>query len=119
MSIASDAVATLAARSLSKEFGSRAALHDVSFEVRAGELVAVIGPNGAGKTTLLSILAGVLEPTSGEVTRPYGRVGWVPQQTALYTKLSVVENLRLFARLERVADAEATVRRMLVQADLE
>jgi ABC-2 type transport system ATP-binding protein len=119
MAIASDAVATLAARSLSKQFGSRAALHDVSFEVRAGELVAVIGPNGAGKTTLLSILAGVLAPTSGEVTRPHGRVGWVPQQTALYTKLSVAENLRLFARLERVADAEETVRRMLVQTDLE
>jgi ABC-2 type transport system ATP-binding protein len=119
MAIASDAVATLAARSLGKQFGSRAALHDVSFEVRAGELVAVIGPNGAGKTTLLSILAGVLAPTSGEVTRPHGRVGWVPQQTALYTKLSVAENLRLFARLERVADPEETVRRMLVQIDLE
>jgi ABC-2 type transport system ATP-binding protein len=119
MAIASDAVATLAARSLSKQFGSRAALHDVSFDVRAGELVALIGPNGAGKTTLLSILAGVLAPSSGEVTRPEGRVGWVPQQTALYTKLSVAENLRLFARLERVASAEETVRRMLVQTDLE
>jgi ABC-2 type transport system ATP-binding protein len=119
VSIASDAVATLGARSLSKQFGSRAALHDVTFDVRAGELVAVIGPNGAGKTTLLSILASVLGPTSGEVTRPHGRVGWVPQQTSLYTKLSVAENLRLFARLERVADAEETVRRMLVQTDLE
>jgi ABC-2 type transport system ATP-binding protein len=119
MSVASDAVATLAARSLSKRFGSRAALSEVSFEVGAGEVVAVIGPNGAGKTTLLSLLAGVLEPSSGEISRPHGRVGWVPQRTALYSKLSVAENLRLFARLEGVADPEAAVRRMLAQTGLE
>ncbi len=116
---ASDAVATLAARSLSKRFGARTALHEVSFAVRAGERVAVIGPNGAGKTTLLSILAGTLEASGGEVTRPQGRVGWVPQRSALYSKLSVTENLRLFARLERVDDPEAAVRRMLAQTGLE
>jgi ABC-2 type transport system ATP-binding protein len=116
---ASDAVATLAARSLTKRFGARAALAEVSFEVRAGELVAVIGPNGAGKTTLLSILAGVLTPSAGEVMRSQGKVGWVPQRTALYSKLSVAENLRLFARLEGVADPEEAVQRMLSQIDLE
>jgi ABC-2 type transport system ATP-binding protein len=115
----SDAVATLAARSLSKRFGARPALQEVSFEVRAGELVAVIGPNGAGKTTLLSILAGVLRPSAGEVSRPRGKVGWVPQRIALYSKLSVAENLRLFARLERVSDPEAAVHRMLEQTGLQ
>jgi ABC-2 type transport system ATP-binding protein len=113
-----DALATLAARSLSKRFGARTALREVSFEVAAGELVALIGPNGAGKTTLLSILAGVLAPTAGEVSVPKGKVGWVPQQTALYGKLSVAENLRLFARLERIAEPEQAVGRMLSQAGL-
>jgi ABC-2 type transport system ATP-binding protein len=111
--------ATLAARSLTKRFGDRAALQAVSFELFPGELVAVIGPNGAGKTTLLSILAGVLAPSEGEVTRSPREIGWVPQQPALYSKLSVAENLRLFARLEKLADPEQAVHRMLEQTGLE
>jgi ABC-2 type transport system ATP-binding protein len=110
---------TLAARSLTKRFGSRAALNAVSFELSPGELVGIIGPNGAGKTTLLSILAGVLEPDEGDLSRPGREAGWVPQQPALYAKLSVAENLRLFARLERVADPDAVVARMLAQTALE
>jgi ABC-2 type transport system ATP-binding protein len=111
----------LAARSLTKRFGRRVALAGANFEVRPGELVAIIGPNGAGKTTLLSILAGVQAPDEGEVSRPPGSrpFGWVPQQVALYSKLSVAENLRLFARLERVADPEAAVKRMLAETGLE
>jgi ABC-2 type transport system ATP-binding protein len=110
--------ATLRAGSLEKRFGERVALRGVSFEVAGGELVAVIGPNGAGKTTLLSILAGIQPPDAGSVELPAGDVGWVPQQPAVYSKLSVAENLRLFARLERVEDPEAAVERMLAQADL-
>jgi ABC-2 type transport system ATP-binding protein len=111
--------ATLAARSLTKRFGDRAALEAVSFELFPGDLVAVIGPNGAGKTTLLSILAGVLAPSEGEVTRSPREIGWVPQQPALYSKLSVAENLRLFARLENLADPEQAVHRMLEQTGLD
>ncbi|MGI8864533.1 MAG: ABC transporter ATP-binding protein [Solirubrobacteraceae bacterium] len=110
---------TLAARSLTRRFGARTALSAVSFELQAGELVAIIGPNGAGKTTLLSILAGILEPSEGESTRSARDVGWVPQQPALYSKLSVAENLRLFARLEKLADPEVAVTRMLAQTGLE
>jgi ABC-2 type transport system ATP-binding protein len=110
--------ATLTAHSLTKRYGSRAALNAVSFELSPGELVGIAGPNGAGKTTLLSILAGVFEPDEGQLSRPATEIGWVPQQPALYSKLSVAENLRLFARLERVADPEAVVQRMLVQAGL-
>jgi ABC-2 type transport system ATP-binding protein len=112
----------LRADRLSYRFGDRTALADVSFEVGAGELLAVIGPNGAGKTTLLSLLAGVLTPASGSVShtgetgsRP---AGWVPQQPALYSKLTVAENLLLFAQLERVPDPPASVALMLEQTGL-
>jgi ABC-2 type transport system ATP-binding protein len=110
---------TLEARSLSKRFGERVALRDVSFQLAGGEILAVIGPNGAGKTTLLSLLAGAAAPSGGEVIAPEGeRIGWVPQHTAVYSKLSVLENLRLFARLERVADPGAAVALMLEQTGL-
>src|SRR3954469_11443329 len=99
-------------------YGDRDALRAVSFEVADGERIAVIGPNGAGKTTLLQILAGALKPSAGAITHD-GPIGWVPQHPALYSKLSVAENLRLFARLERVADVERTVARMLEQTALE
>lgn len=105
------------ARGLSKSFGARAALREVSFSAVRGELVAVIGPNGAGKTTLLSILAGIRAPDSGSLSVP-GEVGWVPQQAALYRRLTVIENLRLFAHLEQVADVDAEVERMLEQTRL-
>jgi ABC-2 type transport system ATP-binding protein len=115
-----DAVTTLAARSLTKRFGARTALSGVSFELKTSEVVGIIGPNGAGKTTLLSILSGALAPSDGEVVTPSERaVGWVPQQAALYSKLSVAENLRLFARLEKLPDPEAAVRGMLAQTGLE
>jgi ABC-2 type transport system ATP-binding protein len=103
---------------VTKRFGSRTALSGISLDLYAGELVAIIGPNGAGKTTLLSILAGVLPADQGELTASSGEIGWVPQQPALYSKLSVAENLRFFARLARLADSEAAVAAMLAQTDL-
>ncbi len=114
-------------------FGGRAALRGVGFAATPGEVLAVIGPNGAGKTTLLSILAGIRSPDAGSVrtapaagaagaaaAEPDGRpgIGFVPQQAALYRRLTVAENLRLFARLEGVGDVEAAVERMLEQAAL-
>jgi ABC-2 type transport system ATP-binding protein len=102
---------------LTKRFGSRVALDGVSFTLGRGELVGLVGPNGAGKTTLLSVLAGVLPPDGGSLSLS-GAVGWVPQAVALYSRLSVAENLRLFARLERVGDVEAAVARMLEQTGL-
>jgi ABC-2 type transport system ATP-binding protein len=116
--VVSEPSAALAVADLSKSYGDRAALRGVSFEVAPGELVALIGPNGAGKTTLLSILAGTQAASGGEVRSAPGELGWVPQQPALYGKLSVAENLRLFARLEKLADPTAAVERMLDQTGL-
>jgi ABC-2 type transport system ATP-binding protein len=98
---------------LVKRFGEREALRGVSFAAAPGELVAVIGPNGAGKTTLLSILAGILDPDGGDLVVGAGAVGWVPQQAALYRRLTVEENLLLFARLEKHDDPRASVEQML------
>ena len=108
-----DQTRAIEARELTKSFGERRALRGVSFAAAPGELLAVIGPNGAGKTTLLSILAGIQTPDSGELELPSGDVGFVPQQGALYRRLTVAENLRLFARLEGLADVEAAVEEML------
>jgi ABC-2 type transport system ATP-binding protein len=110
--------AVLEVDGLSKYFGERAALREVSMEAHPGELLAVLGPNGAGKTTLLTILAGIARPDSGTITRSDGQVGWVPQQTGLYRRLTVEENLRLFSRVEGVGDVEGTVDRMLEQTGL-
>lgn len=107
----------IAATDVTKRYGAHEALRGVSFTAAPGERLAIIGPNGAGKTTLLSILGGLVQPTSGSVATD-GGVGWVPQQTAVYRKLSVAENLRLFARLEKVPDAAAAVERALVDTGL-
>jgi ABC-2 type transport system ATP-binding protein len=123
-------VCTISVRELSKRYGELVALHDVSFDLHAGEVLAIVGPNGAGKTTLLSIIAGTQRASAGTVlvhaaaSAPQGgraqraAVGWAPQQAALYSRLTVAENLALFARLERVADPDAVVVRMLAQTAL-
>lgn len=101
------------ARGIAKSYGEQTALRGVDFAAGAGERVAVIGPNGAGKTTLLSILAGIVAADAGEVRLPGGEVGWVPQRAALYRRLTVEENLLLFARLEGRGNPRASVEEML------
>jgi ABC-2 type transport system ATP-binding protein len=110
----------IAVEGLAKRYGERTALREIQFEVGPSELVAIVGPNGAGKTTLLSIIAGVQEASAGTVqgSGTGAAIGWAPQQPAVYMKLSVAENLRLFARLQGVADAEGAVVRMLAQTGL-
>jgi ABC-2 type transport system ATP-binding protein len=108
----------LEAQDLVKRYGERRALAGVSLAAGRGERVAVIGPNGAGKTTLLSILAGIQRPDAGTVSRRPSEMGWVPQQAGVYSKLTVAENLRLFARLERCPDVDGAVERMLAQSGL-
>nr|WP_246851500.1 ABC transporter ATP-binding protein [Patulibacter sp. SYSU D01012] len=106
------------AEGLVRRYGDRTVLRGVDVHAEPGEIVAILGPNGAGKTTLLSLLAGLQPPDAGTVGRTAREVGWIPQQPALYRRLTVRENLELFARLDDVPDAAARVDRMLDQAGL-
>jgi ABC-2 type transport system ATP-binding protein len=95
----------LHAEGLVRRYGDRTVLHGVDVRAAAGEVVAILGPNGAGKTTLLSLLAGLQDADAGTVGRPAREVGWIPQQPAVYRRLTVRENLELFARLDGAAAA--------------
>jgi ABC-2 type transport system ATP-binding protein len=117
-SLVPPAAPLLEARDLTKRYGRREALRKVSLAARAGERVAIIGPNGAGKTTLLEILAGIQRPDEGTISHAPDEIGWVPQQASLYSKLTVRENLTLFARLEHCPDVRAVVEEMLGQTRL-
>jgi len=110
--------AVLRVRAVAKHYGELQALREVSFDAGPGELIAVVGPNGAGKTTLLSIIAGIQDPSAGSVSPGPREVGWAPQQASIYSRLSVAENLELFARLEKLEDPSAAVERMLEQTGL-
>jgi len=110
---------------LSRSFGPRRAVADVSFSLRAGECLALFGPNGAGKTTLLRVLAGLLKPSAGSarlsgIALPGGaaarsRIGLVSHHTMLYDALSARENVSFAARLYGIRDAarvDAALERM-------
>ena len=115
----------ISASHLSRRFGSRTAVNDVTFEVGRSEIVALLGPNGAGKTTTLRMLAGLIGPTSGTVTidgvqltRATGtalraRVGFLTEAPGLWDRLTVRENLRTYAGLYGLVDAEARIDRAL------
>ena len=90
----------ITATGLTRRFGAKTALAGIDLRVEKGELFGLIGPDGAGKTTFFRILAGVLAPTSGQVTVDGAAAfGFVPQRFSLYEDLSVDENLQLRAKL--------------------
>ncbi|MDX6409811.1 MAG: type transport system ATP-binding protein [Gaiellaceae bacterium] len=109
----------LRARQIARRFGAQVALEPTDVDVDSGEALALIGPNGAGKSTLLALLAGALEPSSGTIERVDSvRVGWVPQRTAFYDRLTARENLQLFARLEGEPDHATAAEELLVRFDV-
>jgi ABC-2 type transport system ATP-binding protein len=85
----------LAVDSVAKRFRRAVALSGVSLTVRSGEAVAIIGENGAGKSTLLRLCAGLDRPDEGTIQRP-ARVGYCPQEPALFDLLTAEEHLALF-----------------------
>jgi len=108
-------------------YGEQEAVRGIGFDVRRGEIFGLIGPDGAGKTTTFNVLAGILEPTAGDITllgeRPRvarANVGYLTQQFSLFVDLSIDENLRYIAGLRDVpaaAFAERS-RRYLALMDL-
>lgn len=107
-------MAVLDIEGLTRNYGERAALDDVTLTLSAGHTLVVFGPNGAGKTTLLRVLATLLRPHSGKVTvlgtklpddawQVRGRIGLLGHEPLLYRELSARENLRYHARLHNVA----------------
>jgi heme exporter protein A len=100
---------------LTRYYGERAALDDVTLTLGTGQTLVVFGPNGAGKTTLLRVLATLLRPHAGKVTvfgtqlpddgwQVRGRIGLLGHDPLLYRELTARENLRYHARLHNIAD---------------
>ncbi len=101
---------------VSRRFGHRLILQEVSLDVARGEAILLIGKNGAGKTTLLRLIAGLLKPTMGRIER-HGGVGMVAHHTMLYDALTARENLRFFAKLH-VVSAQGSVESLLERVGL-
>ncbi|MBP7831015.1 MAG: ATP-binding cassette domain-containing protein [Kiritimatiellae bacterium] len=102
---------------LSKQFGARLAVDDVSFTVDRGTVLGFLGPNGAGKTTTMRIIAGYLSPSAGRVrvcgddvaadpARTQKSIGYMPENTPLYEDMTVQEFLRFIAEIRGFRGAE-------------
>jgi ABC-2 type transport system ATP-binding protein len=111
----------LAAQGLCKFYGSVPAVQDVSFTLRAGQVLGYLGPNGSGKSTTVKMVTGLLEPTDGEVTYDgqsihknlaayRKRLGYVPEEANLYPYLSGQEYLDMVGTLRGMAESRKTAR---------
>lgn len=107
---------TLSARNLTRSFGTRQIIRNVSLEIRRGEVVGLLGHNGAGKSTTLQLLTGCLVPDSGKIeicgidlarhpARAKSQVGYLPETPPLYRELGVDEYLTFAARLRGMKPA--------------
>ena len=100
---------------VTKLYGFQAALRAVDLNLETGEFLSVVGPNGAGKTTLLRILAGLSQPSRGEIELTIGRhgIGYLSHQSLLYGELTGLENLLFWARIYEVDPPVEKCRHML------
>jgi ABC-2 type transport system ATP-binding protein len=116
-------------RSLAKFYGSFAAVTDLSFTVRPGEVLGLVGPNGAGKTTTLRCIAGIIPPSAGTVSiaghdlgaDPIGAkraLAFFPDEPRLYEYLTVRQHLAFVARLYGVAGHEAIAQPLLEEFEI-
>jgi len=120
----------LSALQLTRQFGSRTAVQNLSFEVRRGEVFGLLGPNGAGKTTTLRMLGALIFPTSGTVSIDgtavsprnadalRARIGFLTETPGLWEQLSVADNVLTYARLFGVSQPHEAVEGMLRRFDL-
>ncbi len=124
--------AAIEAQHLTKRFGERVAVSDVSFTVQRGEVFAFLGPNGSGKSTMIRLLCGILPPSAGGgsvlgydiLTQPERikqHIGYMSQRFSLYEDLTVRENLDFYAGIYDVPRAElgSRVRELIAMAGLE
>ena len=126
-------MALLAVKGLTKYFGGLRAVHDLSFEIQAGEILGLIGPNGAGKTTAFNLIAGFIHPTKGQILldgesiagmKPYAvtrkGIARTFQIVKPFKKLTVLENVTLaaFLRFPSRGQAESQARQVLEQMGL-
>jgi ABC-2 type transport system ATP-binding protein len=103
-------------RNLTRYYGEFAALRDVSFDLKEGEIVGLLGLNGAGKSTTLKVLSGLLAPSVGSVTidgldlhqnpAVRGRIGYLPEDPPLYTEMTVTAFLRHIGRIKGMSSAD-------------
>jgi len=111
-------------RGLSKSFGGREVVHDLSMQVKRGTIYGFLGPNGSGKTTTIRMLCGLLTPDSGEgrclgydirrdADKIKRQVGYMTQRFSLYQDLSVRENLEFVARLYGMRDPKRAASDMI------
>ena len=115
---------------LTKRFGERTAVADVSFSVARGEVFGFLGPNGAGKTTTVRILGTLIAPTSGSAViaglpltpdnaaEIRQRISIMPEAPGLYRRLTVTENLEFFARLYGLPHLAARIKEALAAVKL-
>jgi ABC-2 type transport system ATP-binding protein len=103
-------ISPLALHSVSKSFGGKPAVKDVSFTIEPGQIIGFLGPNGAGKTTTLRMSLGLIKPDSGSVKlfgvdpgeAAFGRIGFLPEERGLYKKQSAREAIAHMARLNGI-----------------
>jgi len=114
---------------LSKSFGGREVVHDLSMQVKRGSIYGFLGPNGSGKTTTIRMLCGLLTPDTGrgtclgydiltETDKIKRHVGYMTQRFSLYQDLSVRENLEFVARLYAMSDPVGAARAMVERLGL-
>jgi ABC-2 type transport system ATP-binding protein len=114
---------------LCKSFGDFAAVRDLSFSVRRGEVLGLVGPNGAGKTTTLRVLAGIIPPTGGKVgigghdivadpIQAKRQLAFFPDEPRLFDYLTVRQHLNFVARLYGVTDHESRAVPLLEELEL-
>jgi ABC-2 type transport system ATP-binding protein len=124
-----DAPPVIDVQNLTKTFGRKVAVNQLSLQVNRGEIYGFLGPNGSGKTTFIRMLCGLLRPDSGsgvclgfnlisEQDKIKPRIGYMAQRFSLYEDLSVKENLYFIGRIYRIQNIRAAVDEMVERMEL-
>ncbi|HEX9330437.1 MAG TPA: ATP-binding cassette domain-containing protein [Anaerolineales bacterium] len=114
---------------LTKDYGARRAIDDLTFDAEQGEIVGFLGPNGAGKTTTMRILTGYMPPTDGTATvagydiveeslEVRKRVGYLPETVPLYTDMTALSYLKFMADLRKIPESEQRAYETLERVNL-